>query len=64
MALGGEHAPSVEDPNAVCGTLRKLFRSVKSFIFVNPQIKASHSLRKPLRHLSVPNAGFSVSCTV
>lgn len=50
-ALGGEHAPSVEDLNAVCGTLSKLFRSVKSFILVNPQIKASHSLRKPLRRL-------------
>lgn len=64
MALGGEHALSVEDPNAICGTLSKLFRSVKSFTLVNPQIRVSHSLRKPLRHLSVPNAVLSVSCTV
>ncbi|KAK7815878.1 hypothetical protein U0070_010333 [Myodes glareolus] len=29
-ALGGEHALSVEDPNAICGTLSKLFRSGNS----------------------------------
>lgn len=62
-ALGGEYALSVEDPNAICGTLSKLFHSVK-FILVNPQIKASHSLKKPLRHLPVPNAGLSVSCSL